>query len=103
MSTLPAKRDRIGARVPHEVYQTLSRAAELSGATINQFLVQSALKEAYAVIEREQVIRLSEHDWDWLLKQLDTPTKPNAALQSARARYDKAKRNHADSGFDWQP
>ena len=35
-----AKQDRIGARVPHEVYETLCRAAELTGATVNQFLVQ---------------------------------------------------------------
>jgi uncharacterized protein (DUF1778 family) len=41
-----AKQDRIGARVPHEVYQTLCRAAELTGATVNQFLVQAALKRA---------------------------------------------------------
>ena len=103
MNTIPAKRERIGARVPHEVYQTLSRAAELSGATINQFLVQSALKEAHAVIEREQVIRLSERDWDWLLRQLDTPAKANAALQSAQTRYQQGKRDHADSEFDWRP
>ena len=62
MGNMSAKQERIGARVPHEVYETLSRADELSGATINQFLVQSALKEAYAVIEREVVIRLSSRD-----------------------------------------
>ena len=51
METVTPKQDRIGARVPHEVYETLCRAAELTGATVNQFLVQSALKEAQAVIE----------------------------------------------------
>lgn len=60
MGTAIAKQDRIGARIPHDVYETLCRAAELSGATVNQFLVQSALKEAHAVIEREEVIRLYE-------------------------------------------
>ena len=49
MGTATTKQDRIGARVPSEVYQTLCRAAQLSGATVNQFLVQSALKEAQAV------------------------------------------------------
>ena len=53
MGTVIAKQDRIGARVPHEVYETLCRAAELTGATVNQFLVQAALKEAQTVIERE--------------------------------------------------
>ena len=46
--------ERIGARVPRDVYDTLNKAAELMGATVNQFLVQSALKEAQSVIEREQ-------------------------------------------------
>ena len=62
MGTTIAKQDRIGARVPHEVYETLCRAAELTGATVNQFLVQSALKEAQAMIEHEELIHLSPRD-----------------------------------------
>jgi uncharacterized protein (DUF1778 family) len=99
----PTKQDRIGARVPHEVYETLCRAAELSGATVNQFLVQSALKEAQAVIEREEVIRLSARDWNWLLELMENPPKPNAKLKAALARYKKTKRDDADSSFNWKP
>jgi len=32
MASEIAKQDRVGARVPHDVYETLCRAAELSGA-----------------------------------------------------------------------
>jgi len=103
MATVTSKQDRIGARVPHEVYETLCKAAELSGATINQFLVQSALKEAQAVIEREQIIRLSVRDWNWMLNLLEHPPKPNARLKAALKRYQKAKRDDADSGFNWRP
>jgi len=103
MGTAIAKQDRIGARVPHEVYETLCRAAELTGATVNQFLVQSALKEAQAVIEREDVIRLSPRDWNWLLDLTENPPKPNAKLEAAMAHYQKAKRDDADSAFNWQP
>lgn len=103
MGSVTAKQDRIGARVPHDVYETLCRAAELSGATINQFLVQSALKEAQAVIEREQVIRLSTRDWSWMLGLLENPPKPNAKLKAAMKRYQKTKRDNADSSFNWQP
>jgi len=103
MRTAAAKQDRIGARVPREVYETLRRAASLTGATVNQFLVQSALKEAHAVIEREEVIRLSPRDWKWLLDLLENPPKPNAKLKAAIRRYKKLKRNDADSAFDWQP
>ena len=94
--------ERIGARVPVEVFETLHRAAELCGATLNQFLVQSCLKEAQAVIEREQMLKLSRRDSRQLLNLLDSPPAPNAALRAAQARYKKSRRN-ADSGFNWQP
>jgi uncharacterized protein (DUF1778 family) len=103
MKTAIAKQDRIGARVPHEVYETLCRAAELSGATVNQFLVQAALKEAQAVIEREEVIRLSPRDWNWLLDLMENPPKPNAKLTAAMKRYQKAKRDDAGTAFNWEP
>lgn len=103
MGSAVAKQDRIGARVPHEVYETLCRAAELTGATVNQFLVQAALKEAQSVIEREEVLRLSPRDWNWLLELTETPPKPNARLKAALKRYTKAQRDDADTGFDWQP
>jgi uncharacterized protein (DUF1778 family) len=102
MGTAIAKQDRIGARVPHEVYETLCRAAELTGATVNQFLVQAALKEAQTVIEREDVIRLSPRDWNWLLDLMENPPKPNARLKAAMQRYQKAKRDDAFTSFNWE-
>jgi uncharacterized protein (DUF1778 family) len=96
-----AKQDRIGARVPHDVYQTLCHAAELTGATVNQFLVQAAVKEAQAVIEREDVIRLSPRDWSWLLDLMENPPKPNAKLKAALKRYQKARRDDAGTTFSW--
>ena len=103
METTSAKQDRIGARVPHDVYETLCRAAELTGATVNQFLVQSALKEAHAVIEREDVIRLSPSGWNWLLDLVENPPGPNAKLKAAIRRYRKAVRDDADNAFNWEP
>ena len=103
MRTATAKQERIGARVPHAVYETLCRAAELTGATVNQFLVQSALKEAQAVIEREEVIRLSPRDWNWLLNLLENPPPPNVRLQVALERYQKAQRDDAGTAFNWEP
>jgi uncharacterized protein (DUF1778 family) len=38
MRSIAAKPDHIGVRVIHDVYETLCRAAELSGAAVNQFL-----------------------------------------------------------------
>ena len=103
MGAAADKQDRIGARVPREVYETLCRAAELTGATVNQFLVQAALKEAQEVIEREEVIRLSPRDWNWLLELMDNPPRPNARLKAALKRYQKARRDDAGTSFSWEP
>ena len=56
---LEEPRTRITARVSDIVRTTLEQAAELSGATVNQFVVQTAYLEAQRLIERETVIRLS--------------------------------------------
>jgi uncharacterized protein (DUF1778 family) len=103
MGTPVVKQERIGARVPRDVYATLNQAAGLLGATVNQFLVQSALKEAQAVIDREQTIRLSRRDCERLLDLLDNPPKPNARMQAAVKRYQKARRADADNSFNWKP
>lgn len=103
MGNAIVKQERIGARVAADVYETLKRAAALTGATVNQFLVQSALKEAQAVIEREQTIRLSRRDSERLLDLLDDPPKPNPRLKAALKRYRKVRNADADSSFVWKP
>ena len=76
-------RKRITARISDKVRVTLEQAAELLGATINQFVVQTAYQEAQRVIERESVIRLSQKDARKVLSVLDHPPKPNKRLKDA--------------------
>ena len=74
-------RKRITARVSDSVRMTLEQAAELSGATVNQFVVQTAYQEAQRLIERESVIRLSQKDARKVLSLLDNPPKPNKRMK----------------------
>jgi uncharacterized protein (DUF1778 family) len=76
-------RTRITARVSDKVRVTLEQAAELLGATVNQFVVQTAYEEAQRVIERESVIRLSQQDARKVLSLLDHPPHPNKRLKDA--------------------
>jgi uncharacterized protein (DUF1778 family) len=76
-------RKRITARVSDKVRVTLEQAAELLGATVNQFVVQTAYEEAQRVVERESVIRLSQKDARRVLSLLDNPPKPNKRLKDA--------------------
>ena len=84
---LEEPRKRITARVSGSVRATLEQAAELLGATVNQFVVQTAYQEAQRILERESVIRLSQKDARKILSLLDSPPKPAKALKSAVKDY----------------
>lgn len=84
---LEEPRKRITARVSDSVRDTLEQAAELLGATVNQFVVQTAYVEAQRVIERESVIRLSQKDAHKILALLDNPPKPKKRLKDAVKTY----------------
>jgi len=76
-------RARITARVSDSVRVTLEQAAELVGATVNQFVVQTAYHEAQRLIERESVIRLSQQDARAVLSLWENPPRPNKRLTDA--------------------
>lgn len=97
------ERGRITARVPQNVQDTLEQAADLTGATLSQFVVHAALMEARRVIERERVIHLSGNDAAFLLKLLENPMAPNARLSKALQNYKSRSGNAEDSTLDWAP
>lgn len=102
--TLPTEeRGRITARVPQTVQNTLQQAAELLGATLNQFVVQAALSEARRVIERDKVIHLSSTDAAFLMNLLEGPPAPNAKLRKAFQTYKKRTLDAEHSTFNWSP
>jgi len=87
MPTLAESKVRITARVPPGLRSALEQAAQLQGATVNQFVVQSALQEAQRILERETVIRLSRADAARLFAWLEKPPKPNSRLREAVGAY----------------
>lgn len=74
------KKERISARVNGNVFNTLCEAAELSGATVNQFLVAAAMKEAERVIELERIVRLDTENTRVFLDALSNPPEPTDKL-----------------------
>jgi uncharacterized protein (DUF1778 family) len=78
--------ERIPARMPPEVYERIAAAAQTVGATLNQFLVQSALDKANDILERERVITLSTRAAKALFKLIETPPNPNDRLKEAMHR-----------------
>ncbi|WP_449370499.1 type II toxin-antitoxin system TacA family antitoxin [Thiomonas sp.] len=102
MTTATLDRGRITVRVPMTVQETLEMAASLTGATLNQFVVQAALREAERIIEQERVIRLCARDAEAFLAALDKPLPPNATLKAALADY-ATRRNDQTGTLDWAP
>ena len=85
MSTINS--ERITARVSEHIKETLIAASELTGATLNQFLIQSALEKAEVILEKDKQIQLSHNDALFFFDNLETPPEPNAKLLNAVKNY----------------
>lgn len=81
---------RVSARVPDHVYHTLIQAADLMGATINQFLVQSAMEKAQIIIQNKHLIKLTTRSAKTFFDAVENPPAPNEKLKNAM-------RTHKDS------
>jgi len=79
--------ERITARVSEQIKETLVAAANLTGATLNQFLVQAALEKAENIIEKDKLIHLSHKDAQFFFDVLERPPEPNAKLTNAIKNY----------------
>ena len=85
--SISKENQRVSARVPAHIYNTLTQAAELMGATINQFLVQSALEKAQIVIEKEHLIKLTARSANAFFNAVENPPVPNEKLKYAMKAY----------------
>ncbi len=86
---------RLTTRMTDHVLDKLQVAADLVGATLNQFVVQAALEKADKVIESESTIALSRRESLRLLAMMDSPPPRNEKFLQAQARYLRTK--HAGS------
>jgi uncharacterized protein (DUF1778 family) len=91
---------RVTARVPKKVQDRLQYAADLAGATLNQFLVQSALKEAQGIIEQENLFVLSKRDAEAFFRALANPPATPPALRKAARRFAE-KFDAASQRIEW--
>lgn len=92
---------RLNTRLPQRAHTRIESAAELSGATINQFVIQAALEKADRILDRERETVLGERDAKRFLELLDRPPALNARLARSLAAYQEATRGHPDRPFEW--
>lgn len=76
---------RMNLRVSPETKAKLVRAAALRNTDLTNFVTQTALREAEAVIEAAEIVFLTARDRARVLALLENPPKPNAKLRAAIA------------------
>lgn len=89
MKTSERKKARLVARVSDDVQHIIQKAASYSGATVTQFLIDSALDKANKIIKDMEVIKLSDEAATQMMELLDNPREPSAYLLRAKASYEK--------------
>jgi len=88
--TIAKPTERVSARIPHNVYEKLMEAAETIGATLNQFLVQSAIEKADQILEHERIIQMTRQDANVFFDIIDDPPPINNKLLDAMKAYQEA-------------
>ncbi|NYZ70052.1 DUF1778 domain-containing protein [Endozoicomonas sp. SM1973] len=78
---------RLVARVSTDIQEMVQRAADYSGSTLSQFLIEAAMEKARDVIERTETLHLSMAGADALFAALENPPKANDKLRKAAQRY----------------
>jgi uncharacterized protein (DUF1778 family) len=79
--------ERIEARLSSEAKAVIQRAADISGRSVSDFVVTSALEAAKETIRDHAVMVLSARDSKNFVEALLNPTGPNEALLAAAHRH----------------
>ena len=82
-----ATEKRLVARVNDSIRQRIADAAELSGSTLSQFMIDAALKEASRVTREATQIETSREGFMNIMKALDQPARPLPKLREAAKKY----------------
>ncbi|HWZ45197.1 MAG TPA: DUF1778 domain-containing protein [Candidatus Saccharimonadales bacterium] len=80
---------RMHLRVRPQQKAALMRAAALKNIGLTDFVIQSALREAKAIIEEAERTVLTERDSLLVMNLLENPPAPNAKLRAAIAAMPK--------------
>jgi uncharacterized protein (DUF1778 family) len=81
------KETRLVARTSLEIQEFIQRAADYSGATLSQFLIESAMEKAHNVIEQTEILHLSMAGADALVAALENAPKASDKLFKAALHY----------------
>lgn len=90
------KQARLAVRLTEDHKQRVTRAAAMTGQTLNSFVSSVIVRQADEILEKEEVRLLSNTARDRFLALLDGDHQPNEALKAAAEEYKNWR--HAGSG-----
>ncbi len=79
---IESKTSRIDIRVVPVDKRMLEQAASIKRVSVSQYILSAALEAAKMDIRSEETTTLSDESRDVVLRLLDNPPEPNAALKS---------------------
>ncbi|MGH7763640.1 MAG: DUF1778 domain-containing protein [Candidatus Dormibacteraceae bacterium] len=78
---IPArKKDRFNLRASQQQHSLIRRAAEQTGVSYTDFILESATERATAVLSDQRMFILDSDRWARFVDALDAPAQPVAAL-----------------------
>lgn len=86
VETNAAREDRIELRATKEEKRLLAAAAAYERLDVTSFIMRNVMPTARDVVDRAERIVLSGRDSKRVLKLLENPPKPTAALKAAARR-----------------
>jgi uncharacterized protein (DUF1778 family) len=84
--------DRISLRLGRDAKRKLERAAAYSDKTLTAFVVDVALQRADAIVRQNEIITLTQAEWDRFQELLLNPPEPNKRLKKALAEHARVVR-----------
>jgi uncharacterized protein (DUF1778 family) len=88
--------------VNEDLHQLVSAAAELSGSSISQFLVDAAVSRAREVTEQATRITLTMKGAERMFAALENPPVISKALRAAATRHKEKNYNESHFSADTQ-
>jgi len=88
MPRTETKTESIELQIPHDIKAEVHVAAENSGKTLNEFLVEAVMSVVEETLKARRIFRLNDKQWKEFQQILDRPVveKPNLAeLLSTKA------------------
>lgn len=81
MRTGSSKSERLDIRITAKARQVLQEAAKERHTTVSQFVIESALNSASAVLAERSRIRLDADQWAAFIEALDAPPRRHPRLE----------------------